>query len=268
MEARLKIDGDDLEKIGWDLFVQNKFPNYEKFWQQFVVPRRRKGSIHHKGELPMIEKELIMLHYSIFRHLFFIYVDLDSLRNFEDFENKYIRLASVLDIVEEFLIKLLILKGKLDLADEFLSRFSKEELHFDIEKAKEAIEKGKNYTLRLLSKIEIIKAILKDNERVREFEKFANKVREYRNQLIHSWPRFHIYTPAGILIIRKELVNDKTFREWANVLEEMENNPSFVKNNFIPIKGFIQNDADHLCVILNDIWEIVLEMIHDENAGN
>jgi len=267
MEARLKIDGDDLEKVGWDLFIQDKFPNYEKFWQQFVVPRRRKGSIHHKADLPMIEKEIIMLHYAIFRHLFFIYNNLDSLERLEDFESRYIRLVSVLDIVEEFLIKLLTLSKKLNLSDEFLGKFSKEELHFDTTRAKETIEKGKNYTLPLLSKIEIIKKIV-DNERIRDFEKFARKVREYRNQLIHSWPRFHIYTPAGILIIRKELVNDKTFREWANVLEEMENNPSFVKNNFIPIKGFIQNDADHLCVILNDIWEIALEMIHDENTGN
>ena len=39
MQFKLQTDVDVLEKIGWELFVQKRFPNYALLWQKFVAPR-------------------------------------------------------------------------------------------------------------------------------------------------------------------------------------------------------------------------------------
>ena len=70
MDYRLRIDGDASEKEGWDLFVQNRFSNYELFWKEFVVPiTNRPKAITFKENTVSEKKELSSLHYTIFTHL-------------------------------------------------------------------------------------------------------------------------------------------------------------------------------------------------------
>lgn len=74
---RLSIDGDDLERRYWDLFIKDQFPSYESFWLKFVVPlTNRPDNINFKTdiELTKIGKSkldlcIAQLNYSALLHL-------------------------------------------------------------------------------------------------------------------------------------------------------------------------------------------------------
>lgn len=78
MHYTLAINGDDVEKACWGLFLRRDFPSYELFWLQHVVPlTKRPHSIHFKNndDLAKLGKTphdicIAQLHYSIIRHLY------------------------------------------------------------------------------------------------------------------------------------------------------------------------------------------------------
>ncbi|MDD4294995.1 MAG: hypothetical protein PHP69_05735 [Candidatus Omnitrophica bacterium] len=81
----LEKDGDALEKETWNLFIKNYFPNYEKFWISFVVPRtKRPINIMAKANIHFDEKRIMMLHYTILNHLSFVF------KNFSNPNQQYV----------------------------------------------------------------------------------------------------------------------------------------------------------------------------------
>jgi len=112
----LEKDGDGFEQHYYDLFIKNNFPNYEKFWQNFIVPlTNRPTDIHFKKnkELDLIGKTandicIAQLHYSILRHMARAY-DLARLPVVE------------LNVVTEATGHI---SGALDIAFELLERFA------------------------------------------------------------------------------------------------------------------------------------------------
>lgn len=257
---RLETDGDDFEKIGWDLFVRDKFPNYEKFWQKFVFPKRDENSIHHKSDLEIIESELIMLHYSIFRNFFLIYNKLSGAVDFETFENCYSRLSSILDLTEEFLMKYAIFEKKLDL-DLILNDFQDRSVEFNINDAKKSIEKGKPYSVSFLSKIELAEAHY-SAEMTSKFKNKSREIRTYRNKVIHSWQRFIVILNGLLFVAKKETVTKKEFSDWAKVYDKIkEKDTVYIKKNFISAKALIENEVSELVIIINNLWnEIISEL--------
>src|SRR3989344_5878181 len=120
---RIASDGDSFEKTGWKLFLENKFPNYDVFWANFIAPRtRRPVDIWFKDNTPYDVRVLSMLHYGIFMHFFFIYNNLTNMNNVETFRYSYAKLASIIDLTEEFLIKFFIYVKKLEL-NELVDQF-------------------------------------------------------------------------------------------------------------------------------------------------
>lgn len=74
---RLTVNGDQLEKDYWPLFIEDEFPSYEKFWLKFVAPlTNRPDNINFKTneELVVLGKSeanlcVAQLNYSTLRHL-------------------------------------------------------------------------------------------------------------------------------------------------------------------------------------------------------
>jgi len=108
----LLYDGDHLEQKYWSLFIKEEFPEYEQFWQKYVVPlTNRPDDIHFKNdaELSHIGKNdhdicIAQLHYTILRHLVRAYeirqiepVDLDQ------FVECLVRLSAATDAADELI---------------------------------------------------------------------------------------------------------------------------------------------------------------------
>lgn len=163
--TRLSIDGDDLERHYWGLFIKDQFPNYESFWLKFVVPlTNRPDSVYFKAdaELKKIGKNksdlcIAQLNYSILRHLIRAFEILKALEN-------PIGMDQQLNLLQEGIVRLV---GAQDNAFELLERFSnpKEYRPFEEgagEKArrKKYDKKSKGYPLQ--------------------------QIRDYRNSLVHG----------------------------------------------------------------------------------
>jgi hypothetical protein len=77
MHYTLQTDGDGIEKRLYAPLIQPRFPNYEVFWQKFVVPltnRPTNVQLKTDTDLAVIGKGdhdlcLAQLHYSVLRHL-------------------------------------------------------------------------------------------------------------------------------------------------------------------------------------------------------
>src|SRR3972149_11617317 len=82
-EFRLPGDGDKIELRAWPLFGKEKFPNYEKFWQIFVVPRTNRiydrTNIHPREDISDEECELMSMHWQILANFDFIYRKMDKI---------------------------------------------------------------------------------------------------------------------------------------------------------------------------------------------
>lgn len=110
---RLAVDGDNLERICWPLFLQNQFPGYETFWQRYVVPlSNRPHNIYLKTdeELDRIGKThhdvcIAQLHYTVLKHLHRTFVVLSSGDAMTEAEltEGIVRLSSALDVADELL---------------------------------------------------------------------------------------------------------------------------------------------------------------------
>ena len=97
-------------EIAFGRYLQNDFPNSELYWRKFIVPTTNRlfGNKLDTNNRDGISEDLLDIgsfHYTIFDHLFRAEESLV-------FENFYVRLGSICDLVEEFL--LLIYKMKLE----------------------------------------------------------------------------------------------------------------------------------------------------------
>ncbi len=111
--------GDNTERAAWSLFAKEKFPNYELFWQRFVVARTdRPTDIHFAAGVPPTDREIAAIHYSILHNFYVVYDWLnkkqaDPATEKLWFEIAFVKLSNVCDLTEELLFRLLILVGVL-----------------------------------------------------------------------------------------------------------------------------------------------------------
>ena len=109
-----------LERQAWQLYGKAKFPNYDRFWQAFVVPRIRPTAPYIKflGDVSHVERRIIRLHQVIFR-LFnnvYDYKPYTGYRAEWHEEGNFLfslnALSSICDDVEELILLLLAVSGK------------------------------------------------------------------------------------------------------------------------------------------------------------
>lgn len=159
---KLAINGDDLERHYWGLFLKDYFPSYESFWLKFVVPlTNRPIDIHFKNDLELsrigkTEADICIaqLSYSIFRHL---------MRCFKIREEiKTSPLMSQFDLMLEGMTRLV---GSLDICFELFERLKnpKEYNAFDEKSGRRISDKRRD---------------LKSDP--------ARSMRIYRNNLVHG----------------------------------------------------------------------------------
>ncbi|HUU20457.1 MAG TPA: hypothetical protein VMW72_25130 [Sedimentisphaerales bacterium] len=260
MTYRLQTDGDALEQRVWDQFVKDYFPNYESFWINFVAPRtNRPVNIMAKDNIPFDERRIMMLQYTILNHLSFVFENFSSSSNRDNFENCYLRLSSAIDAAEEFLACFLVWKNKTSF-ENIIENIDLGNPTPTKENAIKSLEKGKNYSIPIINKKEIIlelcskKFIAKFNS----FVKKSNLIKNYRNIIAHSWLLYQIDT----MFPRKETINNYSFRDWANIVEELSKTGK--KNELLEkyknMETMVREDFSEILYEINEMWEYIINL--------
>jgi hypothetical protein len=109
--SHLSSDGDGIERLFWPV-INDGFPNYERFWQQVVVPTTRRVDHTPDAERRIERRDgiaddlwlITYVNYSLFLNLVGAFEHLSqpltlSVGNF------YTHLASACDLAEEFLLR-------------------------------------------------------------------------------------------------------------------------------------------------------------------
>ena len=226
---RLAIDGDDLERHYWGLFVKDQFPSYEMFWLKFVVPlTNRPGNINFKTDtgLAKINKSkldisIAQLNYSIFRHLmrcFDISIALEKSTGVEQ----------QLNFLQEGIIRLV---GAQDNAFELLERINKPCCYDpfsekDGEIARKTWQQNKKYPLR--------------------------DIRNYRNNLIHG--RLLPGIIDGSRLCLPKIGKESKYLDW-RLVTELSNKREEYKKDFISVLNILKGVWNETVSYLESNWK-------------
>ncbi|MCK9293125.1 hypothetical protein M0P25_03555 [archaeon] len=265
MEYKLKIDGDSIEKESWDLFIQAKFPNYETFWQNFVVPRtNRPDNFYLRQEILFKENEVFItqIHYSILVQFYYINKYIVHCEDDFVFENLITRLSSITDLTEEFLFRYLIYLRKIDVI-KLVKSADNSKLKISVKDAVKSLEDGINYSISVFNKKKILIKVFK-KESVKELFKLVDEIRSYRNKVIHSWAIFKINNkvPSKEFLINLKF---KKYHIWSYLYYLLNYNfrtpeAKDVIENFKDKSELIIGYHDELLIKINLVWKDLLEI--------
>jgi hypothetical protein len=115
------------ERRGWLLFAEAKFPNYQRFWQTFVVPRTKHAKyytvdLNILANVPEQERRIIELNYYIFTDLYAVYRSFEKKRGTpskerSDFRISLSQLAAACDRTDLLLFMFLRITNELPVSD-------------------------------------------------------------------------------------------------------------------------------------------------------
>jgi len=226
---RLAVDGDNLERHYWGLFIKDQFPSYERFWLKFVVPlTNRPTNIHFKTDedLAKINKSksdlcIAQLNYSIIRHLICCFDILISLRNGAG-------IGQQLDLLQEGITRLV---GAQDNAFELLERLKNPNkynafLEDDGETACREWQKSQKYPLQ--------------------------NVRDYRNSLIHG--RLLPGIIDGDRLCLPEIGKANSYLDW-RLITELSPEREEYKKDFISVLNILKSAWNETIGYLENNWK-------------
>jgi len=225
----LANDGDGYERVFWP-YINERFPNYEKFWQKHIVLLTKRietatGTDRIKPRDTVDTKllDISEVHYSIFMNLIQAYNRLEhpDLSWFEDF---YVHLVSACDLAEMF--------------------------------------------CKRIERLRIVNINLQNTDAYNNYHKFVKLINDYRNQIVHNTKigKNHIIsqvvvgnniqTVITVLVPRKEEIKKyDTWRKVASALKDI----NILKNDFIEIKDQMISDIREIETLFNNLWSVILE---------
>jgi hypothetical protein len=251
MNDTLRDRGDDVERESWD-DLQLTFPNYERFWQQYIVPLSlRPDGINWKPRIHPLQKKLCLTHYSVFYHLARAH-QLMRVTPPEFFEGVFAYLASAIENVRSFSSVLICVHVELKMTT------PKIVYH-------EAVQKllgSTRLTSEEHSHVENCLNSLYGREAHRKnwtrFKGTSEQIRAYRNRFVHA--------PKGISFVRNHLVMVPTwkhFREyhWEKLDEHIDCRMN--SQHFVPVSDKINELQEKLERQINTLWEIPLNLMKE-----
>ncbi len=262
--------GDKTEKEAWPLFAEEKFPNYELLWQRFVVPRTgRPNNIHFSQGIPLEDKEIAGIHYSILHGFYVVYKwlsekEANGATEKESFEYSFVKLSNICDLTEEMLFKLLILTGQLDSNSpqivKAVDQDSKDEKIAKINAMTagmvlDDLRKRGTSSVTLLDRVRIID----DKFDLKRYKSLSGEIRRYRNVIVHSWHSFQINN----MVPKADYI--KGYQDWARVTDVIKSNDDTAKQallkDFVPMRELVQQQVDKLVTVVNQLWSEIIPLI-------
>jgi hypothetical protein len=260
-------DGDPFEKAYWPL-LKERFPNCEAFWRHLVVPYTNriespiKERIRPREGIAEDIERIGSVHYSMFMNLIYAYEHLQNFR-LSSFENFYTHLGSVCDLAENFLLRAYLLSlecknqksvvlHKLNKAD-FLKLVKKWYDDDYVKAYKNYLKKGKPPLIEIHKIQTVLDEYFRGLEKWKEYKRRTQKIREYRNVIVHDVQIGRIIVNGNIeLVPKKESIQN--YRKWSKVFAVQQDIPK-LKKDFINMKEQMILDIGTLEIILNELWK-------------
>jgi len=261
-------DGDSHERKYWAL-LKERFPNCEQFWRLFVVPTTRRIECA-MDDARRFERRRVAadvwaisyLHYSLSLHLGY---SSDHLRlplpsSFGDF---YSHLGSACDLAEDFLLKVYLLvtvcRGGTSRILQALTKNEWLEIAADWYDQRypgvydHYLSKGKGLPIKLPTRASVVGEYLSGQPCWSEYQRFAQRLREYRNVIVHDVSIGEVVVTGGVrLVPKKEKI--QSYRTLDQVFAAA-GDPCRLKTDFVVIQEQMLTDFADLQNHLNSIWE-------------
>lgn len=275
----LAADGDKIEQSGWSLFGKGKFPNYEIFWQRYIVPlTNRPTDIHLSPTATLEQSEIATIHYTIYYNFHRIYTWLSNAVGDEDFEQDkfeqaFVKLSNACDLTEELLFRVLANIGKFDQTHTSFQRVenrnfkrdkrAKLEQLFTKVTAFGTLSKRGSLSLTIINRVNVLKSFLN----LETYLKISEPIRSYRNILVHSANSIQIDGAVPRIDHAKE------YLDWTKVTNIVRSNDltakETLKKNFADRRDLALQETDKLIAELNLLWEHLIALLPlQEEAEN
>jgi len=244
--------------------IEEYFPNYEIFYNDFILKFIGKDG-NWKIDMHPIFEEIGMADYGVIKSLNYIQRSKKTVRvgdPNQTFKNIYFHFGLVLESLEHMARHILRLKrllrkfdldSKLAMSDKKIcnkiKNWIKKEYKIQLEKF---IDTGRPFQLPIRNPY-LLKLMIQDTELIRNYNKFSQSIREYRNIFIHN--------PSVDIFMVKEERTIKHFSPKKNkakkypLWNDMRTKYLFKKDDFINPKSLIEEDLLELLKLLNDIWK-------------
>lgn len=291
-KINLKELGDPIEQRLGD-HVTRLFPNYEVYWRNFVVPATKRVDGYPKSILFDVSmrkgineqvEDIISANYTCFLHLVYAHINYES-QAMAYMENIYLHLGSAYDLAETFLEKnYLLLLDCTDGKSEILQSLTKEDF---IKLAEDwydknysefhayYLSKGKAREIRLPSGKNLLKEFianrLGDKQLWKEYNEISTSIRKMRNAIVHDVRLGQIIINGVSIMPRPSVIqNYRTWKSIRSVLEEKDNNliKETLQKDFVPYPEQAKKDIDNTEILINKLWEKIIEVMHRELFEN
>jgi hypothetical protein len=254
----------------YEHYLSKEFPNSEFFWKSFIVPfTNRVYPTLSSNQLFTSPRERVSpdlheigsFHYSIFLNLIYAHKIMET-RHFSFFENFYMHLGSVCDLVEEFLIKiyLLILECR-KIESTILEKLTKEQF---LELAGKWYEKnysnlheqyyknGRPNPIRLPNRSYVLNEYFGEMDSWAAYKSFSGEVRQYRNVIVHHYKIAGLQDAEGYIYVPlKSKIS--LYKKWLDVEEALKD--SNKHKDFISQNTLMAEDIKEIKIILQNLWE-------------
>ena len=263
-------NGDEIERI-YGALLKERFPNYEQFWRNFIIPATKRIEllevynieliIDHRENLDQIIYDIVSYHYSIFLNLIYAHIYLFN-SNFQSFEDFYTHLVSICDLTEDFLLKIYLLILECNKSEsKIFQNLTREEFlkiaseYYDKKYPslhEHYLKKGKIVTIRIPSQKSILNEYFNDYNYWKEYKTFSQHLRTYRNQIVHNIKIATIGRTGHIrLVPKKEKISN--YRSWLKVFEASSDR-KIMNRDFINMTTQMNLDIQKLEGILDRLW--------------
>ncbi len=224
----------EASEIQYGYLWADSFPNAEKFWSRIIVPftnRLQPGItdpnqlIHVRAGTTTDLHDIGSFHYSIFYNFLLAHQALLT-KHASFFESFYTHLGSLCDSVEEWLMKLYFLMvectnshsrvlEKLDkeaflvlAAEWYDTNYSNVYQHY--------LSKGKPPPFHLPARASVLEEYFEKDPAWKNYKKLSQKLREYRNVIVHNYKIASIYFGNGVSYVpKKEKIHQ--YKKWNQV---------------------------------------------------
>ena len=228
LNYRLAIDGDVYEKSAWNLFLQSAFPSYEAFWLKHVIPlTTRPRDIHFKDDAALAAEDknaediaIAQLHYTVLKHLTMAY--------------ELIRAQGSDELM--LFAGLSALTASQDVAFELLQRHMQRGKYDPWKESPLPGEKAKSG---------------KDARRkwIKDHNYPLQRIRDYRNKLIHGRMLPRIFDPGGIVV--PTMASVEKYVDWRMV------------TNVARGGAASSSDFTYARTLLQDAWRETLQYLEE-----
>jgi hypothetical protein len=270
MQYTIGKDGSSLERRFWCRYFKKRFPNYEVFWQQFVVPLTcRPHSRNLCKNIDPKQEQVAMAHYSVFHHLAGAYqflkkVDIGVPRDSNTlYPPVLFHMAAAVDRVYELCLAILILRNRLDLSEHKMDeegvikkakKYFRE--HYDRDFRTGWVDKHKPIAVRLHYREKALQHLKLDE--AKDFLDVSNPIRELRNIVAHR--PYALFMPGTSQIPKRKKLED--YRLRTDILYKRD------EDDFEEMDVQLWRYLDQLTEAINTLWPLFISWMGDDPERN